>query len=723
MGREEILRYAFENNVEGIRLLLTRKIDEEWVDEETEGFSIFPLHCAAIGRSISSIVALTTSDTIENTNSVIETLKQYHSKCDIQPLHVAALYSSWKTKADINEKESIDELIISLQKIQTNKASLNGTPLHFACMRNNYNFVHTAINVINGLDVNKCNKVTNISSLHIACEYNAPEIVKLLLDNNADVHAKDVYGNTVLHYAIRCGNIEIVEMLVEHIQVLVRNPSLKGSLSSVVSAPSYKPSNSTVNLTITGSISSTSYKSVNSISHNTLANMLCQKNDEQLNPLQIAHGYDMEFRDESGRTAFHIAALYNQKEAILMLLSIKANHEANDDLGYTPLLCAASRDNIEVFKILWDCCCQTKVSFFGDSVAMVSVKNNSIKCLKYIIYKDTNNEIMGKMFMLPNLRLNTPLHVVAEAGNLTVFQMIKDYYTNINICNIDLQTPLHLAASKGHVNLVKELLNKSIYGVIYGVNLRDKHNNTPLILAIQANSGKIINLLLNHGALDYNMNPFNIAIKEGKLEAVVALLKNPRKNPLNEDDVYPLHDAIENKQISVIKMLLNLDIKQVEIMINKVKVIDKTEMTCLDLALKNEYEEGVKVILETLNTIDPLLWKKLMCRRESHNSTYSPIQMMILYMPNMADYIFTKCISGKKNIHKKTYNYEFLEDIYYMPDGTSPYICQKIDNGKLRPEAKQRNENFDSIVQTHPLTLMYKEKCFDLLEHELFAFH
>jgi hypothetical protein len=91
-------------------------------------------------------------------------------------------------------------------------------------------------------------------------------------------------------------------------------------------------------------------------------------------------------------------------------------------------------------------------------------------------------------------------------------------------------------------------------------------------------------------------------------------------------------------------------------------------------------------------------------------------------MPNMANYIFTKCISGKKNIHKKTYNYEFLEDIYYMPDGrniimrykkkkenslgTSPYICQKIDNGKLRPEAKQRNENFDSIVQTHPLTLM-----------------
>lgn len=57
--------------------------------------------------------------------------------------------------------------------------------------------------------------------------------------------------------------------------------------------------------------------------------------------------------------------------------------------------------------------------------------------------------------------------------------MIKHYYTNINMCNIDLQSPLHLAASKGHVNLVKELLNENIYGV----NLEDKHQNTPLILA------------------------------------------------------------------------------------------------------------------------------------------------------------------------------------------------------------------------------------------------
>uniref|UniRef100_A0A914BZ29 Ankyrin repeat protein n=2 Tax=Acrobeloides nanus TaxID=290746 RepID=A0A914BZ29_9BILA len=483
-------------------------------------------------------------------------------------------------------------------------------------MQNNYDFVLTTIRLIQ-----------------------QDKIVKLLLDNNADVHAVDAYGNTVFHYAIRSGNIEIVKTLVEHI------------------------------------------------------GMLCKKNAEQRDPLQISveHGnkeitnYLLDKLSDShtkNPDLVHIAAmkgyagiiqllydatLHNQREAIATLKTIGANHEANDYLGYTPLLCAALRDNIEVFEDLWEYCCKTKVSLFGNSVVMVAVKNvknDSINCLKFMIDKIKNDEIMSKMFMLPNLRLNTPLHVVAEAGNIEVFKMIKDHYTNIYMRNIFLQTPLHLAVLKGHVNLVTELLNKSTYGV----NLKDRHQ-TPLILAIKANSSKIISLLLKHGASDLTLDLLNLAIREGKLEALKELLKTPL---IDQEDFYPLHVAIENKQIDVIKMLLNLDTKKVKIITDKVLDIYGTKMTCLDYALKRKYEEGVKAILEILCTKDKqnityrILWQKLMYRRESHNGYYSPIQMMILYMPNMANYVFTKCIS--ENDEKKEYTYDFLEDIYYMPN-------------------------------------------------------
>lgn len=40
-----------------------------------------------------------------------------------------------------------------------------------------------------------------------------------------------------------------------------------------------------------------------------------------------------------------------------------------------------------------------------------------------------DDEIISKMFMLPNLRLNTPLHVVAETGKRKVFKV--RIYNNI----------------------------------------------------------------------------------------------------------------------------------------------------------------------------------------------------------------------------------------------------------------------------------------------------
>ena len=49
----------------------------------------------------------------------------------------------------------------------------------------------------------------------------------------------------------------------------------------------------------------------------------------------------------------------------------------------------------------------------------------------------------------------------------------------------------------------------------------------------------------------------------------------------------------------------------------------------------------------------------------------------------------------------------------------APYSWESDIFGKLRPEAKQRCDNFETIIDTHPLTLMVREKRFDLLSHDL----
>jgi ankyrin repeat protein len=67
--------------------------------------------------------------------------------------------------------------------------------------------------VENGADVNAKN-VLKMTPLHFACKNGNLETVKFLFDNGADVNAKNVLKMTPLHFACKNGNLETVKFLV-----------------------------------------------------------------------------------------------------------------------------------------------------------------------------------------------------------------------------------------------------------------------------------------------------------------------------------------------------------------------------------------------------------------------------------------------------------------------------------------------------------------------------
>lgn len=108
----------------------------------------------------------------------------------------------------------------ALQELINNNADVNYSNnqginvLHMAIIKKNISMITIIINYIKNID-----KQTNkgMTALHFACSFQLPEIVKLLLTYNASTSIVEYeYNFTPIFYAVAQNNIEIVKILVKN---------------------------------------------------------------------------------------------------------------------------------------------------------------------------------------------------------------------------------------------------------------------------------------------------------------------------------------------------------------------------------------------------------------------------------------------------------------------------------------------------------------------------
>jgi len=256
--------------------------------------------------------------------------------------------------------------------------------------------------------------------LHFAAGYNRVTVVEYLLQNNADVHAKDKGGLVPLHNACSYGHYEVTELLVKH-----------GACVNVADLWKFTPLHEAA---AKGKFDICKLL----LKHGADPN---KKNRDGHTPLDLVKEGDEDVADLlRGEAALLEAAKKGNLAKVQKLVTVE-NVNCRDTQGRnsTPLHLAAGYNNVEVAEFL--------------------LENGA----------DVNAQDKGGLI---------PLHNAASYGHVDIAAILIKFNTCVNATDRWLFTPLHEAAQKGRTQLCSLLL---AHGA--DPTMKNQESQTPLDLA------------------------------------------------------------------------------------------------------------------------------------------------------------------------------------------------------------------------------------------------
>ncbi|XP_019773681.1 poly [ADP-ribose] polymerase tankyrase [Dendroctonus ponderosae] len=236
--------------------------------------------------------------------------------------------------------------------------------------------------------------------LHFASGYNRVQVVEFLLQQGADVHAKDKGGLVPLHNACSYGHYEVTELLVKH-----------GASVNVADLWKFTPL------------------------HEAAA-----KGKYEIVKLLLKHGADSSKKNRDGATALDLVREGDQDVADLLR-------------GNAALLDAAKKGNLQRVQRLVspeNINCRDAQGRNSTPLHLAAGYNN-VEVAEYLLENgaDVNAQDKGGLI---------PLHNASSYGHLDIAALLIKFNTVVNATDKWGFTPLHEAAQKGRTQLCALLL-------------------------------------------------------------------------------------------------------------------------------------------------------------------------------------------------------------------------------------------------------------------------
>ncbi|XP_054713567.1 serine/threonine-protein phosphatase 6 regulatory ankyrin repeat subunit B-like [Uloborus diversus] len=460
-------------------------------------------------------------------------------------LHVDDLDNYCKTPLHIAAKNGhIDTVEVLLQNgANTIAHDLRGlSPVYYAIINHHLNVAKILLQKDASVSINEA--TGGFTPLHEAAERGNLELVNFLLQNEADVNARNDRDWTALHAAAFNGHLEIVDALI-----------LKGA---------------NVSATVINGCTSLHYA--------------VESGHEKITKVLLKHGANVDAVDKTcNNTPLHYAAKYGQEEIVKILLENKANAGVCTVTGMTPLHVAAKSGNLGISILLLEHGVNIHAKDKINSTPLFIAAERDHQDIAELLIKngaDINSRAFNDL---------TPLHITALKGHKNIIDLLVRNKVEVNAKDINGRTALHAAAQNGSKDVIDLLIKNKAE-----VNARNSDGMTPLQLAaLKGHGDAIVSLIKNKADVNTKANngltPLHAAVVEGHKDAVSLLLKNEAEvDAKGIADSTPLHVAAEAGYKEIVEILVanGADVN-----------INSSNLTPLLCAIKCNMKEIVEILV------------------------------------------------------------------------------------------------------------------------------
>jgi ankyrin repeat protein len=242
-------------------------------------------------------------------------------------------------------------------------------------------------------------------SLHAASHFGDLAIVKSLIEQGADINARDTSGRTALHYAVEYGHEDVVELLIAN-----------------------------------GADMNVKDKDGNAPGHVALG-----ENNRPILELLIANGANLDF--------IHLSAYQGDLDKVRSFIEEGADVNAADFYGATPLHYAAVRGNKEVVELLISRGVQANTRDKNGITPQHFAAGEGHKDIVQILIAN------GADVNVKDIWGGPPLNYAADEGREAVVRLLLAKGADVNAADRWGSTALSFAKKRGHTEIV-ELLRK-----------------------------------------------------------------------------------------------------------------------------------------------------------------------------------------------------------------------------------------------------------------------